>query len=167
MAQTYLSVPRLHRLEYLDALLQSYQADNFDEALAKQAVQLKIQEFEQNKARALRQQRLRATEGTSTFMECIELAQQMRLIDRFKRLKHDAQSVLDPSIRRAFLLERIWQTYPRFSQIILTVRNAERLDLPFYNWDEQRKRGAELYDLIHCKLRSQKFSIARMYLNIV
>ena len=57
MAQTYLSVPRLHRLEYLDVLLQSYQTDDFDEAVAKQAVQLKIQEFEQNKARALRQQR--------------------------------------------------------------------------------------------------------------
>jgi hypothetical protein len=147
MAQTYLSVPRLHHLEYLDALLYSYQDDTFDEARSKQAVQQKIQEFEQNKARALRQQRPRIVEGVSTFQECLELAQQLGLIDRFKRLKPSAHSVLDSTLRRSFLLERIWQTYPRFSQIVLTARDAGQLDVPFYNWDEQRKRGSEFYGL--------------------
>ena len=62
MAQTYLSVPRINRLEYLDVFLQSYQDDYLDETKAKQAVQQKIQEFEQNKARALRQHRHRSRE---------------------------------------------------------------------------------------------------------
>ena len=147
MAQTYLSVPRINRLEYLDEFLQSYQDDYLDEAKAKQAVQQKIQEFEQNKARALRQHRQRSREGISTFQECLELALQMGLIDRFKRMKSGGRSVLDPNLRRSFLLERIWQTYPRFSQIILTVRDVGKLDVPFHNWDTQRKLGKDFYGL--------------------
>jgi hypothetical protein len=147
MAPNYLSVPRINRLEYLDILLQSYQDDFLDETKARQAVQHKIQEFEQNKARALRQHRLRSREGVSTFLECLELAQQMGLIDRFKRMKSGGRSVLDPTLRRSFLLERIWQTYPRFSQIVLTVRDFGQLDVPFHNWDKERKLGGEFYGL--------------------
>jgi hypothetical protein len=147
MSPNYLSVPRVNRLEYLDALLQNYHDDFLDEAKARQAVQQKIQEFEQIKARALRQHRLRLREGASTYQECVELAQQMGIIDRFKQLKSSGHSMLDPTRRRSFLLERIWQTYPRFSQIVLTARDHGELDVPFHNWDKQRKLGNEYYGL--------------------
>ena len=51
MGKTYLSIPRFHRLEYLEALLRSYSNGEFDEERARLAVQREIQEFEQKKAR--------------------------------------------------------------------------------------------------------------------
>lgn len=71
----------------------------------------------------------------------------MGLIDRFKRMKSGGRSVLDPTLRRSFLLERIWQTYPRFSQIVLTVRDFGHLDVPFHNWDKERKLAGDFYGL--------------------
>ncbi len=147
MTQTYLSVPRLHRLEYLDALLNSYEGESYDEARARQAIQHEIQEYEQKKARALRRQRPRISEGASTLAECLEMASHLDLIDKQKRLKPKAALVLDRTRRRSFLLQSLWQIYPRFSKVVLTVRNAGRLDLPFYDWDEFRGQGGDLYGL--------------------
>ena len=148
MAQTYLSVPRLHRLEYLDALLNSYKEGGFyNEERARQAIQHEIQEYEQKKARALRRQRPRASEGASTLAECLEMALHLDLIDRKKRLKPKAALILNPARRRSFLLQSLWQIYPRFSQVVLTARNAGRLDLPFYDWDEFRRQGGDLHGL--------------------
>ena len=147
MTQTYLSVPRLHRLEYLYALLNSYEGENYDETRARQAVQHEIQEYEQKKARALRRQRPRTSKGVSTLAECLEMALHLDLIDRNKRIKPKTSLVLDPARRRPFLLQSFWQIYSRFSQVVLTVRNAGRLDLPFYDWDEFRRQGGDLHGL--------------------
>lgn len=147
MTQTYLSVPRLHRLEYLDALLNSYAGETYDETRARQAIQHEIQEYEQKKAQALRRKRPRTSEGASTLAECLEMALHLDLIDRKKRLKPKAALVLDLARRRPFLLQSLWQIYPRFSQVVLTARNAGRLDLPFYDWDEFRRQGGDLHSL--------------------
>jgi len=147
MTQTYLSVPRLHRLEYLDALLNSYDGDTYDETRARQAIQHEIQEYELKKARALRRQRPRTSEGASTLAECLEMALHLDLIDRKKRLKPKAALLLDPARRRSFLLLSLWQVYPRFSQVVLTARDAGWLDLPFYDWDEFRRQGGNLHGL--------------------
>jgi hypothetical protein len=72
---------------------------------------------------------------------------QLGLIDQFKRLTSEAALVLDSVQRRHFLLERMWQVYPRFRQVVLTARDNERLDLPFYNWDSARQKGGDLYKL--------------------
>ena len=158
MAKTYLSIPRLHRLEYLEALLRSYDSDEFDETRAKQAIQREIQEFEQKKAKALRRQRPRVSTGAGTLKECLDLARNLDLIDRNKRLKPKAAQVLDPAQRRHFLLQGLWQIYPRFSQIVLTVRDAGQLDLPFYNWDDYRKQGGDLHGL---NMDRKNFEITR------
>jgi hypothetical protein len=158
MGQTYLSIPRLHRLEYLEALLHSYSDGEFDEERAKLAVQREIQEFEQKKARALRRQRPRTSEGTSTLAECLEMARHLGLIDSKGWLKPKAAQVLDPDRRRHTLLMSIWQTYPRFSQIVLTVRDAGQLELPFYNWDKYRKEGGDLHGL---NMDRKNFEITR------
>lgn len=148
MGKTYLRMPRLHRLEYLDALLRSFGSDGeFDEGRAKLAVQREILEFEQRKARALRRQRPRTSEGTRTFTECLQMAMQLELIDVNMRPKSKMALVLDPAKRRRTLLESIWQVFPRFSQVILAVRDAGSLKLPFYNWDEYRKSGGKLFGL--------------------
>jgi hypothetical protein len=161
MTQTYLSVPRLHRLEYLDALLNSYEGESYDETRARHAIQHEIQEYEQRKARALRRQRPHASEGVSTLAECLEMALHLDLIDRKKRLKPKAALVLDPARRRSFLLQNLWQIYPRFSQVVLTARNVGRLDLPFYNWDEFRKQGGNLHGL---DMDRKNFEIMRDFL---
>lgn len=147
MTHTYLSVPRLHRLEYLDALLNSYDGETYNETHARQAIKHEIQEYEQKKAQALRRQRPRTSEGASTLAECLEMALHLDLIDRKKHLKPKASLVLDPARRRPFLLQSLWQIYPRFSQVVMTVRNAGQLDLPFYNWDEFRRQGDNLHGL--------------------
>ena len=158
MGKTYLRMPRLHRLEYLEALLRSYIGGEFDEERAKMAVQRKIQEFEQKKARALRRQRPRTTEGTRTLAECLEMALHLDLIDSEKRPKPKVALVLDPDHRRQTLLQSIWRVYPRFSQIVLTVRDEGQLELPFYNWDEFRKEGGDLHGL---DMDRKSFEIAR------
>ena len=158
MAKTYLSIPRLHRLEYLEALLRSYDSDEFDETRAKQAIQREIQEFEQKKAKALRRQRPRVSTGAGTLKECLDLARNLDLIDRNKRLKPKAAQVLDPAQRRHFLLQGLWQIYPRFSQIVLTVRDAGQLDLPFYNWDDYRRQDGDLHGL---NMDRKNFEITR------
>ena len=147
MTQTYLSVPRLHRLEYLDALLNSYEGEIYDETRARQAIQQKILDYEKKKAQALRRQRPRTCEGASTLAECLEMALQLDLIDRKKRLKPKAFQVLNPASRRAFLLQSLWQSYSRFCQVVLAARNAGQLDLPFYDWDEFRKKGGDLHGM--------------------
>jgi len=147
MAKTYLHIPRLHRLEYLEALLRSYDGPEFDEERARQAIQREIQEFEQKKAKALRRQRPRVSTGAATLKECLDLALNLDLIDRNKQLKPKAAQVLDPAQRRRFLLQGLWQIYPRFGKIVLAVRDARQLDLPFYNWDEYRKQGGDLHGL--------------------
>lgn len=147
MAKTYLSIPRLHRLEYLEALLRSYDGDEFHETRARQAIQHEIQEFEQKKAKALRRQRPRVSAGSRTLKACLDLAFNLDLIDRDRRLKPKAAQVLDSAQQRRFLLQGIWQIYPRFSQIVLAARDAGQLDLPFYNWDEYRKQGGDLHGL--------------------
>jgi hypothetical protein len=147
MIHTYLSVPRLHHLEYLDALLNSYEGKVYNEIRARQAIQHEIQEYEQKKAQALRHQRPRTSEGAGTLAECLRMALHLDLIDRKKYLKPKAYQVLNPGQRRPFLLKSLWQIYPRFSQVVLTARNAGQLDLPFYNWDEFRRQGDNLLGL--------------------
>ena len=158
MGKTYLRMPRLHRLEYLDALLRSYSDNEFKEERAKLAVQREIQEFEQKKARALRRQRPRTSEGTRTLAECLEMALQLDLIDIEQQPRPKMALVLDSEYRRHTLLESIWQVYPRFSQIVLTARDAGSLELPFYNWDEYRKGGGDLHGL---NMDRKSFEIAR------
>lgn len=161
MGKTYLRMPRLHRLEYLDTLLRSFGSDGeFDEGRAKLAVQREIQEFEQRKARALRRQRPRISEGTRTFAECLEMAMQLDLIGANVRPKRKMALVLDPdpAVRRRTLLESIWQVYPRFSQVVLAVRDAGSLKLPFYNWDEYRRSGGDLFGL---NMDRKSFEIVR------
>jgi hypothetical protein len=41
----------------------------------------------------------------------------------------------------------MWQTYPRFRQVVLTARDVEQLNLPFYNWDIVRQESGDLYNL--------------------
>ena len=148
MTQTYVRVPRVHRLEYLEALLRSYEGSNaFDEAQAKQSIQREIQDFEQTKARALRRQRPRVREGATTLNECIQLALHLRLIDRYRRLTTRAAEVLDPAQRRSILLQSMWQVYPRFSQVILRIRDTGRLELPFYDWDQNRQQSGDALGL--------------------
>lgn len=147
MSHTYLRVPRVHRLEYLDALLHSYNGDDFDEAQARQAIQREIQDFESKKAKALRRQRPRQIEGRHTLEECLELAMQLNLLDRNRRLRPKAAQVLDPAQRRSVLLQSLWQAYPRFGQIVLRIRDNGPLELPLYNWDDYRKAGKDLHGL--------------------
>ncbi|TEU13049.1 MAG: hypothetical protein E3J21_19605 [Anaerolineales bacterium] len=147
MSRTYLRVPRVQRLEYLDAFLDSYSDNGFDEKRAQKAIQDKIHNFEVEKAKALGRQRPQTRKGTSTLQECLKLAKHLGLIDRFKHLKLDATRMLDPDQKRSLLLERMWQIYPRFRQVVLTARDVERLNLPFYNWDSLRQEGDSLYNL--------------------
>lgn len=147
MGHPLMRVPRLHRLQYLDALLNSYNGQKFDEVRARQAIQHEIQDFERKKALALRRQRPRISEGASTLEECLSLAFNLGLIDQDKRLKSDASLVRDPASRRHFLISSFWHIYPRFRQVVLTVRDAGPLDLPFYDWDDFRKQGGDLYGL--------------------
>lgn len=44
-------------------------------------------------------------------------------------------------------MQKLWQVYPRFSQVVLTIRNGGKLDLPLYNWDEYRLEGNDLHGL--------------------
>jgi len=147
MIQTVMRVPRVRRLEYFIAFLGSYVGREFNEDQAREAVQRKVHEFELNKAKALGKQRPTARRGGTTLQECLYLAVQLGLTDQFKRLTPEAALVLDPVQRRHFLLERMWQTYPRFRQVVLTARDNERLDLPFYDWDIARQKGDDLYKL--------------------
>jgi hypothetical protein len=158
VGKTYLRMPRLHRLEYLEALLRSSSNGQIGEERAKLAVQREIQEFEQKKARALRRQRPRASEGTRTLAECLEMALHLDLIDVGKRLRPEATQVLEPRRKRHILLKAIWEVYPRFSQVVRTVRDAGHLELPFYNWDQYRKEGGDLHSL---DMDRKSFEIAR------
>jgi hypothetical protein len=134
-------------LEYLEALIRSCEDGRLVEEPARLAVQREIQEFEQKKARALRRQRPRKTQGTRTLTECLTLAVHLGLIDPRKHLRPKAAQVVDPGQRRHTLLESIWQVYPRFAQVVMTVRDAGELELPFYDWDGYRKRGGDLRGL--------------------
>lgn len=146
MKRTYLRVPCVQRLEYLIAFLDSYSNSEFDEKRAQKAIQQKIHYFEVEKAKALGRQRPRMHKGASTVQECLKLARHLRLIDRFKRLTSNATRVLDSDQRRLFLLQRMWQTYPRFRQVVLATRDAKQLDLPFYAWgDTFRQEAHPLY----------------------
>lgn len=146
MSNTHLRVPRVQRLEYLSALLESYENNEFDEDRAQKAIQRLIHYFEVEKAKALGRQRPRTRKGTSTLQECLKLASDLGLIDRFKRLKPEARRVIDPRYGRLFLLERIWQAYPRFRKVVLETRDVEQLDLPFYAWgDTFRQQASPIY----------------------
>lgn len=147
MTRTYLRVPRVQRLEYLDAFLNSYSEGEFNEKRAQKAIQGRIQDFEVEKAEALGRQRPRVRKGTSTLQECLKLAKHLGLIDRLKHLKPDAMRTLDSDQKRSLLLERMWQIYPRFKQVVLTARDVGQLDLPFYNWDRLRQESGCLYNL--------------------
>jgi hypothetical protein len=141
-------VPCVQRLEYLVAFLESYKNNGFDEKRAQKAIQQQIHYFEIEKAKALGRQRPQMRKGTSTLQECLKLARHLGLIDRFKRLTPDAAQVLDSGQRRLFVLERMWQTYPRFRQVVLAARDAEQVDLPFYAWgDTFRQEAGPLYKL--------------------
>jgi hypothetical protein len=136
----------VQRLEYLKAFLNSYSDSEFDEKRAQKAIQQQIHYFEVEKAKALGRQRPQTRKGTSTLQECLKLAGHLQLVDRFKRMTPDATRVLDSGQSRSFLLERMWQTYPRFRQVVLAVRDAEQLDLPFYAWgDTFRQEAGPLY----------------------
>ena len=144
---SYLRLPRVRRLEYLIAFLESFENNEFDEDRAHEAIQQKIHFFEVEKAKSLGRQRPQMRKGAYTLKECLRLSRGLGLVDRFKRLTSKAMRVLDSDQRRSFLLEQMWQVYPRFRQVVLTVRNAEQLDLPFYNWDTFRQEGGNLYGL--------------------
>jgi len=158
MGKTYLRMPRLHRLEYLEAMLRSYIDGEFDEESATLAVRRKIQEFEQKKARALRQQRPRVIKGANTLAECLRMASDLDLVDSEKQPRPRAAQVLAPDSRRLTLLQDIWRVYPRFSKIVQTARDEGQLELPFYNWDEFRKGGGDLRGL---DMDRKSFEIAR------
>lgn len=147
MSRTYLRVPRVRRLEYLIAFLESFENGQFDQTRAHKAIQRQIHHFEVEKARALGRQRPQMREGAYTLQECLRLSSALGLVDRFKRLTSKAAQVLDSSQRRPFLLRQMWQSYPRFRQVVLTTRDAEQLHLPFYTWDTFRQEGGNLYDL--------------------
>lgn len=147
MGKPLMRVPRLHRLQYLDVLLNSYDGQEFNEVRARQAIQREIQDFELKKAQALRRQRPRISKGASALEECLSLALSLDLIDRDRRLKPNANLVRDAATRRHFLISSFWHIYPRFRQVVLTVRDAGPLDLPFYDWDDFRKQGGDLYGL--------------------
>ncbi len=147
MGRTYLRLPRVRRLEYLIAFLESFENNEFEEKRAHEAIQKRIHHFELEKAKALGRQRPQVRKGAYTLKECLRLSSDLGLIDRFKRLTPKAMRVLDPDQRRSFLLEQMWQVYPRFRQVVLTARNAEQLHLPFYNWDAFRQEGGNLYGL--------------------
>lgn len=132
MSREYLRVPLVQRLEYLDAFLKSYSNVEFDEENAKHAVQRQINLVEVEKAKALGRKRPRMRKGTSTLLECLNLSRHLGLIDQFKRLTPDAERALDTADRRPLLVSRMWQTYPRFRKVVLAVRDAEQLILPFY-----------------------------------
>lgn len=132
MSREYLRVPLVQRLEYLEAFLNSYDNTEFNEEQAKKAVQRQIHLVELEKAKALGKKRPVMREGKSTLQECLKLASHVGLVDRFKRLTPRVKSVLDPKCKRPFLVERFWGTYPRFRQVVLSVRDAEQLDLSFY-----------------------------------
>ena len=148
MNRTHLGVPRVQRLEYLVAFLESYGGGEFDEKQAQRDIQQKIHYFEVEKANALGRQRPRTPKGTSTLRECKKLSRHLRLIDRFNRLTPDAAQVLDPNQRIVFLLERMWQVYPRFGQLVLAVRDAERMGLPMYESEDAfRQASGSRYNL--------------------
>jgi hypothetical protein len=132
MGREYLRVPLVQRLEYLYAFLGSLMKGKFDEQQAQKAIQKQIHYLEIEKAKALGRKRPQMRKGTSTLQECLKLARHLGLIDRFRRLTSDATRALDADHRRPFLVGRMWQTYPRFRQVILSVRDAGQLDLPFY-----------------------------------
>ena len=132
MSREYLRVPLVQRFEYLEAFVKSYNNAQYDEEQAKKAVQRQINLIEVEKAQALGRKRPRMREGTSTLQECLKLARHLGVIDRLKRLTPNAKRVLDAGENRSFLVGRMWQTYPRFRQVVLSVRDAERVELPFY-----------------------------------
>jgi len=144
---SYLRLPRVRRLEYLIAFLESFKNNKFDEKRAHEAIQQQIHCFEIEKAKALGRQHPQMRKGAYTLKECLRLSSNLGLVDRFKRLTSKAMRVLDSDQRRSFLLEQMWQVYPRFRQVVLTARNVEQLDLPFYNWDTFRQEGGNLYGL--------------------
>ena len=143
MSREYLRVPLVQRFEYLAAFLNSYRKVEFDEEQARIAVQRQINLVEVEKAKALGRKRPRMREGTSTLQECLKLARHLGLVDRFKRLTNDAKRVLDAEDRRPFLVGRMWQTYPRFRQVILSVRDNEQVVLPFYARGKAFRREAD------------------------
>jgi hypothetical protein len=147
MGREYLRVPLVQRIEYLEALLRSYSNAEFDEELAKKAVQRQINFFEVEKAKALGRKRPRMREGTSTLLECLKLAKHLGLVDRSKRLTCDAKRALDAGEDRSFLLGRMWQTYPRFRRVVLLVRDSGQLELPFY------ARGKHFREEASCRYR--------------
>jgi hypothetical protein len=144
---SYLRLPRVRRLEYLIAFLGSFKNNEFDENRAHKAIQQKIHFFEVEKAKALGRQRPQMRNGAYTLKECSRLSSNLGLVDRFNRLTSKAMRVLDSDQGRSVLLEQMWQVYPRFRQVVLTARNVEQLDLPFYNWDTFRQEGGNLYGL--------------------
>jgi len=146
MTRTYLRVPLVRRVEYLVAFLESYIDSEFDEKHALKAVQQRIHLFEIQKAKALGRQRPQMRKGASTLKECIALARHLGFVDQSMHLRPDARKVLDPESRRHTLLERMWQIYPRFKQVVMGVRDAERLDLSFYGrGDAFRQEALPLY----------------------
>ncbi len=136
MGRTYLRLPGVRRLEYLVAFLESHRNNEINEEQAQKAVQQQLHHFELKKAKALGRQRPRTRKGTETTKECLRMASQLGLIDSMMRLRPVASLVLDPTRRRAIMLEKIWVTYPRFKQVVLRTRDYESLDLPFYEWED-------------------------------
>jgi len=147
MGRTYLRVPRVQRLEYLEAFLKSYQDSEFNEERAQQSVQQAIHRLEVEKAKALGRKRPRTPRGANTLQECKRLAMHLGFIDRFKRLNPSTVRELDLDRSRSLLLERTWRAYPRFRQVVLAARDIGILELPVYDWDPFRQNGGFLYDL--------------------
>lgn len=161
MSKFYLRVPYVRRPEYLIALLESFQDDTFDEKQAEQVIRQTIYSFAVEKAKALGRQRPRVYQGSSTLKECITLAIALRLMDRNKRRTADAYRILDESERRPLLLERMWETYPRFSQVALLARDHGQLDLPLYDWEGAS--GQEVIENYGLGLARFQFDIIREF----
>lgn len=132
MSPEFMRVPRVQRLEYLRAFLASFSSGGYHEELATKAIQKEIAYFEVEKAKALGRKRPRESKGTSTLPECLKMARHLGLIDRYHRLTADAAQALDTRQSRAFFLGRMWQSYPRFRQLVFLVRDSGQLRLPFY-----------------------------------
>jgi len=124
--KTYRAIRRVPRLEYLIAVLESVR-DGYSREDARRGIQAIQDDFEMEKARVLGKQKPRPASGASTVPECEKMALQLRLATRINgrwELTLDGQQLLKdfPSEQaNATLLTLLWQVYPRFGQMILTI----------------------------------------------
>jgi hypothetical protein len=143
-AKDFRRIPRVPRLEYLVELLRGVREGYNPEDVRRRAQRIR-DDFEAEKARALGRQNPRTVSGAITVSEAEKMAVQMGLarrrgaqwsltLDGEALLAHcpeDPRGFLGDDARR-LLVPRIWQTYPRFGETLLTIRAQPdaTIDLP-------------------------------------